>query len=249
MVVTGVYGLYITHPANGTGRSPTVLMETTMSPGTVVDTVTASGSGTITYAIWSQTGSIGAALQINSATGEITIADGSAIDYEFSTEFYVSLNVSNGTTNIYGTLIFNLTDVNDCPPKFDPSVNTTMFYIPDGSTAGALLTELNATDADRTSPNNQISSYQILSGNTGDAFVISNLNRVVVASGYSIRSLETPEFEIVVTAIDAGTPAITGSTTLHVIVCSTCPGSKSSMTQAMTSLVFVITGILSCFMF
>lgn len=91
--------------------------------GTVVGTVAATDveSNTLTFAITS--GNTGGAFAINAASGQITVANAAALDFETTPQFSVVVTVTdNGLPPMSGaaTITINLTDVNENPENQPP---------------------------------------------------------------------------------------------------------------------------------
>ena len=71
--------------------------------------------------------------------------------------------ISAQLSSIY-TLTVTITDVNDEAPSCGKFYNV---RVPENS-GPAVVKQLKCMDADATSPNNEISAYSIVSGNTGN---------------------------------------------------------------------------------
>ena len=90
----------------------TVTVDENIANGTVIGTVDASvtnSTGTLTYTIVNQ--SVNGALAINANTGELTVADASAFDYETNTSITGTYKASTGTIEEEGSITINLNDV------------------------------------------------------------------------------------------------------------------------------------------
>lgn len=91
------------------------------SNGTVVGSVAASdpdAGSTFTYRL---TDDAGGRFAINEATGEISVANGSLLDYETAHSHLITVRVSDGTPggSIKRTFLINVTDVNEGPPVME----------------------------------------------------------------------------------------------------------------------------------
>src|SRR5690606_25355363 len=92
--------------------------------GTSVGTVAASdpdAGQSLTYAITAGNGS--GAFAINPSTGEITVADGTPLDFETTPSFSLTVQVTdNGSPALStsATITINLTDVDEAPPEPEP---------------------------------------------------------------------------------------------------------------------------------
>jgi hypothetical protein len=86
------------------------VIENTAS-GTSLGTVTASGDGTLTFSITSQTPA--GAININSGTGELTIANAALFDFETNPTVTATIAVANSGTIENLTATINLTDAHE----------------------------------------------------------------------------------------------------------------------------------------
>jgi VCBS repeat-containing protein len=91
--------------------------------GTVVGSVVASDvdSGTLTYSIIG--GNTGGAFAIDSS-GQIVVANASALDFETNPTFALTVQVSDGMSSDTAIVTITLTDVFEAPPVNTPPVNT-----------------------------------------------------------------------------------------------------------------------------
>lgn len=92
-----------------------------MSNGTVVGTLTATDpeSDALTFSITS--GNTGTAFALDETSGELSILDMSAIDFESATSFNLSVAVTDGTNTVNGIVVVNIGD--------DTGDNETQFQI------------------------------------------------------------------------------------------------------------------------
>ncbi|MBL1264479.1 tandem-95 repeat protein [Methylomicrobium sp. RS1] len=111
----------------------------------IVGTVAASDvdlpAQTLTYAITA--GNTGGAFAIDPSSGQITVADGSALDFETTPSFLLTVEATdNGSPNQSGsaTITVNLTNVNEQPTGVDDTAT-----VDEGSTVTALTTPSLAT--------------------------------------------------------------------------------------------------------
>ncbi len=93
--------------------------------GTGVETVAATDPDTgdsLTYSITA--GNIGGAFTINDSTGEITVANSAALDFETNPSFSLTVQVEDsGTLTDTATVTINLKDVNEPPIIFVPGAD------------------------------------------------------------------------------------------------------------------------------
>lgn len=114
-----------------------------MSNGTVVGTLTATDpeSDELTFSITS--GNTGTAFALDEASGELSISDMSAIDFETATSFNLSVAVTDGTNTVNGIVVVNIgDDTGDNEQQFRITLyntvdllSATVFNTPDGASA------------------------------------------------------------------------------------------------------------------
>jgi Cadherin domain len=93
--------------------------------GTLVGTVTGTDPDSGDTKSYSFTDSASGRFAINSATGEITVADGTLLDYESATSHSVTVRVTDAGGLTYDeTFTINLTHVNDAPSSTGQNANT-----------------------------------------------------------------------------------------------------------------------------
>ncbi len=166
--------------------------------GTVVGTVTASdldAGDTLTYSILG--GNTNNAFTVNASTGQITVANSAAIDYETTAAFHLTIQVrdSDGLTDT-ATATVSLMNVNEAP-----AVDNATFVLPENSSNGAVVGTVTATDPDA----GDTLTYTITRGNTGNAFAINASTGQIMASNAAALDFETtPTFSLTVQVEDAG---------------------------------------------
>ena len=107
--------------------------------GTAVGTVIATNANS--YAITAGNGS--GAFAINPATGLLTVADGTQIDYEITPSFSLTVQVSNPEGTDTGIMTINVLNINDAP-----TVNDQTFNVTENSANGTSLGFIAASDPD-----------------------------------------------------------------------------------------------------
>lgn len=180
--------------------------------GSVVGTVAATDADagqTLGYEITSST--LPGAFTIDGGTGEITVVDGSLLDFESQTSVDVTVRVTDDGDHALAalaTITIALTDVNEAPVLPDRS-----FSLAENPLSGATVGTVTGTDPDA----NQTLSYAITAGNVNGAFAIDPVTgAITVANPAAIDFETTPTFALSVTATDDGAPAL--STTASVTV-------------------------------
>ncbi|NVO20460.1 MAG: T9SS type A sorting domain-containing protein [Bacteroidetes bacterium] len=168
--------------------------------GTLAGNVIASdpdAGQALTYSILS--GNTNSAFAINSATGALTVAATSALNFETNPVFILVVKVQDngaGSLSSQANITVNLLNVNE-----PPSISAQSFSIAENSTNGSNVGTVVATDPDA----GQTLTYSILSGNTNSAFIISASTGVIsVASSTALNFEANPTFILVVKVQDNG---------------------------------------------
>jgi hypothetical protein len=146
---------------------------------TVVGTVTATDDDFGDSLSYSITNSVPeAAFTIEATTGEITVSDSDALDFETNPLFTLTIEVEDsGNLTDTAQVTINLEDVNEAPVidpagPFDVAENTLT-----GTAVGDPIT---ATDEDAS----DVITFSITAGNTGSAFAIgTSSGQITVANG------------------------------------------------------------------
>ncbi|MBL0135869.1 MAG: cadherin domain-containing protein [Chitinophagaceae bacterium] len=169
--------------------------------GTIVGTVVASdpdAGQTLSYYILS--GNTNTAFAINSTTGKITVSNSSALNFESTPSFALTVKVQDNGTGLLSSqaiITINLLNVNEAPIIANQS-----FSINENSTNGTVVGTVAASDPDA----GQTLSYSILSGNTNGAFAINSATGSISVLNSSALNFETtPTFTLIVKAQDNAT--------------------------------------------
>ena len=229
-------------------EAPTVNATTFSLPensanGTSVGTATLTDPDAGQTHTWSITGgNTGGAFQIDSSTGEITVADVNDVDFETNPTFGLVVQATdNGTPALSDseTITVNLTDVND-----PPVVNAATFTLAENSANGTSVGTATASDQDSPA---QTLTWAITGGNTGAAFQIDPSTGEITVADVNAVDFETNHpFSLTVEATDNGTPAESGSNTITVNLTNVneIPAiSAPSTVMAQYNVAEVITGI------
>ncbi|MGH8592219.1 MAG: cadherin domain-containing protein, partial [Gammaproteobacteria bacterium] len=150
-------------------------------------------------------GNTGGTFAINTMTGAITVASSSALDFETTPSFSLTVEVTdNGTPALNGSasVVINLTNVNEAPvPSGGP------FSLPENSANGTPVGTVAANDPDA----GQTHTFTITAGNTGGAFAIDNSGQITVAAVAAVNFELNPVFTLTVQATDNGSPVLSGT--------------------------------------
>jgi len=180
--------------------------------GTGVGTVVASDPDTPVselggYAIVS--GNEDGALAIDAATGSITVADGSRLDFEAAPARTLEVRVSDGVhDSALESVLIELLDRNE-----PPAVPAQSFTLAENSPAGTAVGTVVATDADV----GQTRTFRIAAGNIADAFAIDPVSGLLTVNNPSALDYEArTSISLTVEATDNGTPPLTASGTVRI---------------------------------
>uniref|UniRef100_A0A671XIT7 Cadherin-23 n=1 Tax=Sparus aurata TaxID=8175 RepID=A0A671XIT7_SPAAU len=153
---------------------------------------------------------------VDANTGVIYVRQGARLDREAFQEPRVELFLVGedvGGLNSSVPLTVTILDQNDNPPVFSPS--SLSARLPENSLTGVVVTQLSATDAD--SGSNGWLMYRLESG-AQDRFVIDPLSGAVMVGNSTLDREERGSYRLVIMATDRGTPALSGTATLTVIL-------------------------------
>ncbi len=175
--------------------------------GAAVGTVTATdpdAGSTLTYSLQG----VGAGnFVINASTGAITVAAGAVLNFEGTTSFSLSANVTDGTLSSTAAVTIEVTNVNE-PPVFVPANFT--FSLPENSAASTAVGTVTATDPDA----GTTLTYS-LSGTGASNFVInSTTGAITVAAGATLNFEGTNTWSLTATVSD-GTLSATAPVTIN----------------------------------
>jgi len=181
--------------------------------GDTVGTVTADSqdgaTDTLTYAITDIDDGYDGAFAIDAATGEITVADSSLLDFEDKTSFTVEVQVTDSKGDGQGgaglvttqDITINLNDVNETPVFAEDPYTLT---IEENSTVGTTLGggPIVATDVDADDQGSNL-SYSITGGTGQSLFEIDATTGVVtVASGATLNYEDQTSYTLDITVTD-----------------------------------------------
>jgi hypothetical protein len=197
----------------------------TAPAGTVLGNVTpllSHGANSLQFTVAS--GNTGGAFALNAATGQLTLATPSAINFEMLSttwetpawfEIFVNVqDLANPALNEVLRVVVHITNVNEAPLVTGGSI-----VVPERLGAGSELFRVTATDPDRF---DRVASFQIISGNTGNFFAIS-ADGVISTVAPPLVSV-AGSYTLTVRAQDAGSPVSSATTTVTVQLVATPEG-------------------------
>ncbi|XP_008428317.1 cadherin-23 isoform X2 [Poecilia reticulata] len=153
---------------------------------------------------------------VDSNTGVLLVRQGAKLDREAFQDPRVELILVGedvGGLNNSVPLTVTILDQNDNPPVFSPS--SFSVRLPENSPTGVVVTQLSATDAD--SGANGWLMYRLESG-AQDRFVVDPISGAVLVGNTTLDREERGSYRLVVMATDRGTPPLSGTATLTVIL-------------------------------
>ncbi|MDD4789553.1 MAG: cadherin repeat domain-containing protein, partial [Pirellulales bacterium] len=184
--------------------------------GTPVGTLAAADpdrpAQTLTYAITAGNGA--GVFAINSASGQITVASNSTLDYETISQYVLTVQVADdGTPSLSdtATVTINLADVNEAPVLADAT-----FSLPENAAVGTPVGTLTATDPDRPA---QTLRYAITAGNPSGVFAINSASgEITVADNSTLDYKATGQYVLTVQVSDNGAPSLSDTAAVTVDV-------------------------------
>ncbi|MBI1345433.1 hypothetical protein GC163_04010 [bacterium] len=160
--------------------------------GSVVGTVVATPldrSDTLTYSLTG--GNTNQAFAINSSTGQITVNNINALDFETNPTFNVTVQVMNQNSDFRkAVMTINLTDIGG-----KPYVSPQTFTVAENSPSGTVVGDVVASSPDI----GDTLTYSITGGNVGSAFRINANNGLISVNRAAALDFETrPTFNVTV---------------------------------------------------
>ncbi|XP_071009786.1 cadherin-23 [Oncorhynchus clarkii lewisi] len=153
---------------------------------------------------------------VDSDTGVVRVRQAALLDREMFVEPRVELFLVG--EDVWGLnssvpLIVTILDQNDNPPVFNPPSLTV--HLPENSPTGVVVTQLSASDAD--SGSNAWLLYRLESG-AQDRFIVDSLSGAILVGNAILDREERGSYRLVILATDRGTPSLSGTATLSVIL-------------------------------
>lgn len=216
----GSLGAYtVTGNVTGGVHAERLAVEENSPAGTFVGTIPARadhGAGELVFVITS--GNDEGVFAIDPATGAITVADGSSLDFEtLSTrwdapaefECFVSIEDSAGTASETIRVVITVVDANEAPWIDAPSPLVLLERLQPGTS----VARVHAGDPDRADS----LTFSIVGGNSSGAFAIDSLTGEITAIG-PLDFETTPADSLTVRVTDSGSPPMSADMNLTVSV-------------------------------
>ncbi|XP_051869546.1 cadherin-related family member 2 [Pristis pectinata] len=209
------------HSPKFTSSVDVLIVKEHASVGTKIGKVTANDPddgifGEITYSLLPLNGRY--EFKVNSSTGEITVANSTAIDRERRPIYYVTLQATDGGSRTDTTLLeIVLEDINDFPPEMTRD-SYSAFITEDK--INELNIKIEAFDNDEEGTNNSRVHYAIIGGDYQQNFTIDPVTGVLHSLGAIDREGINPSLNgkitLIVEAYDLGVPSL--STNVNVVI-------------------------------
>ena len=166
--------------------------------GTLVTTIRANDpdDDVLSYRIIS--GNLNEAFELDSLSGQLTVANSVMIDFEITPVFELTIEASDGVLTDQALIIINLTD--DIAEDFNslPVIYDQNFLVEENSPKDYLVAMVIAEDAD-----GDVLTYAITSGNSNQAFAIdSKSGAITVANTHPLDYEVTPVFNLAILVQD-----------------------------------------------
>ena len=200
-----------------------------VADGTVVGTASGSDADVGDVLSYSLTDDAGGRFAIDSTTGQITVADGSALDHEAADSHDVTVRVTDAAGSTYDeTFTINVGDVNEGPVATDDTGTT--------SETGSVTVDVLADDTDVDDGDSlSLSGVSVASG-SGTASVVGGQVQYDPGSAYDHLAVgETATVEIDYVVEDAGGLTDTGRLTVTVTGSNDGPVLSSSLADQAAS--------------
>ena len=167
---------------------------------------------TLNYLLTS--GNTNSAFTVNGTTGEITVNDTDALDFETTPSFILTVDVDDGVNPaIEATVFINLVDQNETPTVDDENFN-----VDENEGNGTAVGTVTGSDPDADDMGNL--TFAIISGNMGGAFAIandgSNNGDITVANSSQLDYEVVQSFTLGIIVTDTGGLENTSTVTIDI---------------------------------
>ena len=134
---------------------------------------------------------------IDADTGQITVADNTNLDYETTTQFALTVQVTDsGALSDTAVVTVNVGDVNEAP-EIAPGQT---FSVAEDAVNGTSVGTVSATD-----PENNIDTYEITGGNGDGVFAIdAGTGQITIDDNTNLDFETTPQYTLTIRATDTG---------------------------------------------
>lgn len=154
-------------------------------------------------------GNTGQAFAINTVSGQLSVNNTAAIDFETATSFILTIAATDGINVSTGVdVIVNINDVNDTAPVVTAAQT---FAVAEDAANAAVVATVLATDTD-----GAVTGFTITGGNTGVAFAIDATGQITVNDATAIDFETATSFSLLVTATDGINTSVAETVTINV---------------------------------
>lgn len=186
----------------------------TATNGAAVGNVSATdGDAGTTFSGWTIVGgNVDGIFGIDASSGQITVADRTALDFETTSSYTLSLTVTDGAnTSAVRTVPVNVTDHNDEAPVIDLGQT---FSISETASNGAVVGNVSATDGDAGAT---FSGWSIVGGNVHGIFGIeASTGQITVTDRTKLDHDVTATYLLSITVSDGSATSASESVTVRV---------------------------------
>ncbi len=176
--------------------------------GTVVGTVTGSDVDAGDTKTYSLTDTAGGRFAINSATGQLTVANGSLLNYESAANHTVTVQVTDSGEQSYDEqFTINLTNVNEGPTNLALSANT----VAENAVTGTVVGAVTGTDPDAS----DTKTYSLTDTAGGRFAIDASTGVITVADGSLLNYVATTSHNLTVQVTDSGGQSYTEQFTIN----------------------------------
>ena len=176
--------------------------------GSDVGTIEASDADGDSLSYHITTGNEATAFTIDTATGEITVADNSKLDFEEYENYQLTVQVSDGIHTADSAVTIDLTNLNDNPPVADDAV----FTIDEQAANGITVGHVTARDAD-----GGAITYRIASGNDKGIFAINETTGELTVTDASLLDAAAQAEYILSIQVSDGQHTSASTVTVHLL--------------------------------
>jgi hypothetical protein len=148
---------------------------------------------------------------INTATGDISLADSQSLDYEITCCYHLQATVNDGVnTSLVGNITLNVTDTNDETPVITSSSDV---FVAETQASGSVIHTVEFTDRDT---NNSTISYSLNTA-ASQLLEINQQGQILLRSGQTLDfDNGTNSYELMVTVSDGVNTSASQTITVHV---------------------------------
>jgi len=177
--------------------------------GTVVGSASATDGNSGDSFTYSLTDDAGGRFAIDRDTGEITVADGTLLNFEAANSHDITVQVTDSAGNTYEEVMtLNLTDINEAPTDLTLDGDTTLENPLNGAIVGTVSTaDVDAGDSFTYALTNDADGRFMINGETGE---------VMILDGSRFDISDADSYDITVQVTDSGGLSYEESMTINV---------------------------------